>query len=74
MSNTRSTFMTYNKDKVKIQTSNILLQIGIPGNVAGSKYLLRAVEIAINNPIAVMSVTKIFILLLLWNIIQRQAI
>ena len=50
--------MTYNKDKVKIQTSNILLQIGIPGNVAGSKYLLRAVEIAINNPIAVMSVTK----------------
>ena len=54
----RRAFMTYNKDKVKIQTSNILLQIGIPGNVAGSKYLLRAVEIAINNPIAVMSVTK----------------
>lgn len=58
MSNKRRAFMTYNKDKVKIQTSNILLQIGIPGNVAGSKYLLRAVEIAINNPIAVMSVTK----------------
>lgn len=50
--------MTNINDKVKIQTSNILLQIGIPGNVAGSKYLLKAVEIAINNPNAVMAVTK----------------
>lgn len=54
----RRAIMTQNKDMVKIFTSNILLQIGIPGNVAGSKYLLRAVEIAINNPNSVMAVTK----------------
>lgn len=51
--------MTYNADKIKIETSNILLQIGIPGNVAGSKYLLKAVQIAINNPKAVMAVTRL---------------
>lgn len=50
--------MEQKNDLIKMQASNILLQIGIPGNVAGSKYLLRAVEIAINNPSAVTSVTK----------------
>ena len=50
--------MTYNQDKIKVETSNILLQIGIPGNVSGSKYLLRAVQIAVNNPNAVMSITR----------------
>ena len=50
--------MVINTETVKIQTSNVLLQIGIPGNVAGSKYLLRAVSIAVNNPNAVMNITK----------------
>lgn len=51
--------MTTQKDKILLETSNILLQIGIPGNVAGSKYLLRAVALAVNNPNAVMNITKL---------------
>ena len=50
--------MTTQQDKIILETSNILLQIGIPGNVAGSKYLLRAVTLAVKNPNAVMSITK----------------
>ena len=50
--------MTETQEKIKIETSNILLQIGIPSNVAGSKYLLKAVQIAVNEPSAVMSVTR----------------
>ena len=46
------------EDKITLETSNILLQIGIPGNVAGSKYLLRAVALAVKNPEAVLAVTK----------------
>ena len=50
--------MTSNQEQIKVETSNVLLQIGIPGNVAGSKYLLRAIQIAVNNPSAVMAVTR----------------
>ena len=50
--------MIETQEKIKIETSNVLLQIGIPSNVAGSKYLLKAVQIAVNEPSYVMSVTR----------------
>lgn len=50
--------MIETQEKIKIETSNVLLQIGIPSNVAGSKYLLKAVQIAVNEPSSVMSVTR----------------
>ena len=45
-------------NNLRFATSNTLLQIGIPYNVAGAKYLIRAVEIAVENPEAVMNITK----------------
>ena len=45
-------------EKISFTIANILVQIGIPYNINGSKYLKRAVELAIQNPTAVMSITK----------------
>ena len=50
--------MNTQNEKILLETSNILLQIGIPGNVVGSKYLLRAVTLAINDPSAISGITK----------------
>lgn len=46
------------KNNLRFATSNTLLQIGVPYNVSGAKYLVRAVEIAVENPDAVMNITK----------------
>jgi len=39
-------------------TRDILMQIGIPGNVAGFKYLVEAIRIAIDNERTLNSITK----------------
>ena len=43
---------------LRFATSNTLLRIGIPYNINGAKYLIRAVEIAVESPDAVMNITK----------------
>lgn len=46
------------QDQITFTTSNVLLQMGIPYNLTGSKYLARAVDIAIHSPCAVTTITK----------------
>ena len=43
---------------LRFATSNTLLRIGIPYNINGARYLIRAVEIAVESPDAVMNITK----------------
>lgn len=38
--------------------SNILFKIGVPFNMYGTKYLARAVDIAVSNSLAVNQITK----------------
>ena len=45
-------------NNLRFATSNTLLRIGIPYNINGAKYLIRAVEIAVESPDAVMNITK----------------
>ena len=45
-------------EKINFAIANILAQIGIPYNISGSKYLLRAVQLTIEAPSAVLSITK----------------
>ena len=46
------------KEKIDFTIANVLVQIGIPYNISGSKYLQRAVKMTIENPGAVLSITK----------------
>lgn len=45
-------------EKINFTIANVLVQIGIPYNISGSKYLARAVQMAIEDPGAVLSITK----------------
>lgn len=46
------------KNNLRFAISNTLLRIGIPYNINGAKYLIRAVEIAVASPDAVTNITK----------------
>lgn len=50
--------MTINQNQLRFTISNTLLQIGIPHNLSGFKYLSRAVDIAIQSPMATNTITK----------------
>ena len=46
------------RKNLRFATSNTLLRIGIPYHINGTKYLIRAIEIAVETPDAVMNITK----------------
>lgn len=50
--------MTTKSWELKFATSSILLQIGIPYHLCGSKYLVRAVEITVAAPDAIRCITQ----------------